>query len=56
MAASCQGREVKYFTFKNNKCEFLQEIVEILKGKTVSEAYMMLIAHSGYLRCQERKA
>ncbi|CAI2366395.1 unnamed protein product [Moneuplotes crassus] len=54
MAASFQGRNMKYFTFDDDKCEFLSEIIKSCKGKTIREMYDILLSHSAYLKANTK--
>ncbi|CAI2366239.1 unnamed protein product [Moneuplotes crassus] len=54
IAASFHGRNMKYFTFGDEKCEFLGQIVKACKGKSIKEIYELLLGHSAYLKAHSK--
>ena len=42
MAASQSGRDMDFYTFDEDDCSVLNEIVALLKGRTVGDVYRLL--------------
>mmetsp|Transcript_7763 Transcript_7763/g.6862 ORF Transcript_7763/g.6862 Transcript_7763/m.6862 type:complete len:333 (+) Transcript_7763:426-1424(+) len=52
MAASVNGRDVEYYTFKDKNCKYLEDIHKICSNMKVGEVFKELIHHSQFLQAQ----